>query len=166
RGLQAVAELPFDALRERGEDADALRVEADADARLVMTADVVRLRFAGLVAGFPRLLAQLGLAVAFGAVRVPVVERRLAPVGLERLRVLRQLIVEHLLHLFFGCGLVAGLPQLVPLRGPVGLRDEKDDSEKVHGTRRRTTPGGGGQRLNRAPQTSLLVGQVPNVPGV
>src|SRR5438105_11245150 len=43
RGLQAVAELPFDALRERGEDADALRVEADADARLVMTADVVRL---------------------------------------------------------------------------------------------------------------------------
>src|SRR5438552_1883446 len=93
-GLQAVAELPFDALRERGEDADALRVEADADARLVMTADVVRLRFAGLVAGFPRLLAQLGLAVAFGAVRVPVVERRLAPVGLERLRVLRQLIVE------------------------------------------------------------------------
>ena len=44
RGLDAIAELAFQPLAQRGEDADALGVEADPGAAEVLAADVVGLR--------------------------------------------------------------------------------------------------------------------------
>src|SRR5229473_2193980 len=53
RGLEAVAELSFQPLGERGEDAHALRVEPHADTGVIVAAHVLRIGEDGLVAGFP-----------------------------------------------------------------------------------------------------------------
>src|SRR5262249_1352206 len=106
------------------------------------------------------------LLVAFLAVGDPVVERREAPVRLERARLGCQVLLHHLLQLLLHSRLVAVLPQLVEVLAPAGgafrrsqpgrtrrlgwarrqrLRDEQDERETAHGRQRRTTAATEGQ---------------------
>src|SRR5205085_11471386 len=98
RGEEPLAEFAFQPLRERGENADAFRVEADADARVVMPANVTLVGMDRLGSRLPRdlslaglVLRSVGLAVGF-----PRHQCRLAPVGLEPGRVLREMLLRHL----------------------------------------------------------------------
>src|SRR6266851_1959764 len=118
RGLEAVAELSFQPLGERGEDAHALRVEPHADTGVIVAAHVLRIGEDGLVAGFPRLLSQRGLLVAVGAVGFPVEERGEAPVGFERAGLDGELLADDALELLLDARLVALLPQVVEALPP------------------------------------------------
>src|SRR5437588_6328223 len=121
RRQEPLAELALQSLRQRGEDADTFRVEADADSRVVVPAHVGLVGPDRLVRRLPRDLSLGGLALRSIrlAVRFPRDERCLAPVRLEPVGILTEVLFGQLLQSLDRGNVVALPPESVPLREPV-----------------------------------------------